>query len=298
MLPPIVPRFRTCRSPMSRAHSADRGQRRSSQRIGGDQRVPGRQRSHVENLPTDLDAAEVEPGDVHHERRPRDAELHHRDQRLAAGDRLGVGLGEQGQRAIDVRGSLVPDRGRDHDGSSVPERRTGGTHRLDDGLIARAPAEVPAERVADRLDGGVGVAREQVSGGEDDSRRAEAALQAVVLDERALDRVQPAVGRESLDRGDRGAGRLQREHRAALHGAAVEENRARSALARVAADVCARQPEPVSQRMDEQRPALHLERASLAVDIELECFRHRRVARRASRGDMRGTAPGRCSRRR
>ncbi len=111
---------------------SDRGQRRSSQRIGGDQRVPGRQRAHVENLAADLDAAEVESRDVDHERRPRDAELHHRDQRLAARDRLGVGLGEQGQRTVDVRGSLVPDRGRDHD---APPSRSAAPAALTDSTM-------------------------------------------------------------------------------------------------------------------------------------------------------------------
>ena len=87
-----------------------------------------------------------------------------------------------------------------------------------------------------------------------------------MLDERALDRVQLAVAREPLDRRDLAALGLLREHRAALHRASVEEHGARAALARVAADVRPGEPEPVAERVDEERPRLDLERARLAVD--------------------------------
>ena len=82
-----------------------------------------------------------------------------------------------------------------------------------------------------------------------------------------------AVGREPFDRRHLAAGGLQREHRAALHGAAVDEHRAGAALARVAADVRPRQPETVAQRVDEQRASFDLEGARLAVDAERE-LRH------------------------
>ena len=100
--------------------------------------------------------------------------------------------------------------------------------------------------------------------------RAEPALEPVVLDERLLDRVQPVAAREPLDRRHLGALGLEREHRAALHRAPVDEHGAGAALARVAADVRAGQPEPVAERVDEQRPPLDLERPRLAVDDELD----------------------------
>ena len=74
--------------------------------------------------------------------------------------------------------------------------------------------------------------------------------------------MQAAALREALDRRHLGAGGLEREYGAALHRAAVDEHRAGAALARVAADVSAGQPQPVAQRMDEQRPPLDLERPS------------------------------------
>ena len=94
-----------------------------------------------------------------------------------------------------------------------------------------------------------------------------------MLDERRLHGVELAVGREPLDRRHLAAGGLQREHRAALHGAAVDEHRAGAALARVAADVRPRQAEPVAQGVDEQRAPFDLEGARLPVDAERE-LRH------------------------
>ena len=47
----------------------------------------------------------------------------------------------------------------------------------------------------------------------------------------------PSLGREALDRRDADAVGLDREHRAALHGVAVDVDGAGAALARVAADV-------------------------------------------------------------
>ena len=125
--------------------------------------------------------------------------------------------------------------------------------------------------------------------------RAEAALEAVVLDERPLHRMEIAVRREPLDRRDLAAVGLEREQRAALHGPPVDEHRACAALARVAADMRARQPEPVAQGMDEQRTAFDLERALLAVDRQRK-LRHPVSPRRCRRREAAGRSGARCSR--
>ena len=109
-----------------------------------------------------------------------------------------------------------------------------------------------------------------------------------MLDERLLDGMELAVLRQPLDRRHLRACGLEREHRAALHGAAVDEHRARAALARVAADVRARQPEPVAERVDEQRAPVDVERARLAVDRERD-VRHRESPRRCPRRGACGT---------
>ena len=66
---------------------------------------------------------------------------------------------------------------------------------------------------------------------------------------------------------------LVREHGAALHRAAVQQDRVRAALARVAADVRSGQPEAVAERVHEQRSTFDLERAWLAVDDERDHLR-------------------------
>ena len=67
--------------------------------------------------------------------------------------------------------------------------------------------------------------------------RAEPALQAVLLPEGLLQRMEPLCRGEALDRRDRAALGLDRKHRAGLHGLTVDVDRAGAALARVAADV-------------------------------------------------------------
>jgi hypothetical protein len=56
--------------------------------------VPGCERPDAELSASDLDAAERELADVDEERGPRDPELHDGEERLAARDRLRVGVGE------------------------------------------------------------------------------------------------------------------------------------------------------------------------------------------------------------
>src|SRR5262249_12638081 len=130
--------------------------------------------------------------------------------------------------------------------------------------------------------------------GQDHTRRAEAALQAVVLDERTLNRMQRAVGCQPLDRRDVATIRLPGEHGAALHGASVEEDGAGAALARVAADVGPRPPEAGTKRLHEECAILDVQQTRLAVDDERE-LRHRRAGRRACRAGTRGTAADRWS---
>ena len=100
------------------------------------------------------------------------------------------------------------------------------------------------------------------------ARGAEAALQAVVLLERRLHRVQRAVGlRHALDGHDVGALGLHGDDRAALDGLAVHEHGAGAALRGVAADVRAGEPQVLADEGDEQRARLDFGRGRLAVDL-------------------------------
>jgi len=110
------------------------------------------------------------------------------------------------------------------------------------------------------------VLREQRVRGHQHAGRTEAALQAMLLPEALLQRVQRAARREALDRGDPRAVGLDREHRAALDRLAVEVNRARAAARGVTADVRAGQAELLADEVDEQEPRLDRVGPRLAVD--------------------------------
>ena len=94
----------------------------------------------------------------------------------------------------------------------------------------------------------------------------------MLLPEAFLYRVQLAVFGQPFDRGDVGAVSLDGEDGAGLGAAAVDEHRARPALARVAADVRSGQEKLLAQEVDEEQSRLHVSFAHLAID------RHRDVS--------------------
>src|SRR5262245_56196325 len=87
-------------------------------------------------------------------------------------------------------------------------------HRRHDVLVARASAEVALEADADLRVARMRILLEQIAGRHDHSRRAEAALQAVVLPEGLLQGVELSVFREALDGRDVRSVGLDREDRA------------------------------------------------------------------------------------
>ena len=172
----------------------------------------------------------------------------HQRQLQRAGDDEVVdeaGLAGEQRRVLLAHAVRVPMTAVAIDGGHrrSPPARAAGEHRLDDVVVAGAAAEVALEALAHLGLGRVRVLVEQRDRRHDHARRAEAALQAVVLLERLLHRVQLAVGGQALDGGDLGAVGLDGEHRARLHRLAVEQHGARAARRRVAADVGAGEPE-------------------------------------------------------
>src|SRR5258707_5473035 len=116
-------------------------------------------------------------------------------------------------------------------------------HGLDDVHVARAAAQVPADGLADLLLARILVAYEERARGHQHARRAEAALQTVLLGEALLHRMELAALLQALDRGDLRAVGLHREHGAGFDRLAVEVHRAGAAVARIAADMRGRHPE-------------------------------------------------------
>ena len=90
--------------------------------------------------------------------------------------------------------------------------------------------------------------------------------------ERLLQSVERRVGGERLDRLDVAAVDLHREQAAAAHGDAVDEHRAGAADTVLAADVRARQPEPMTDEVREEQPRLDslVHRASVDGRLELD----------------------------
>ena len=88
--------------------------------------------------------------------------------------------------------------------------------------------------------------------------RAEPALERVRLVEGALERVKPPSPREALDRRERAAVRLDREHQARAHRLAVELDGAGATHALLAADLRAGQAGLVADEVGQERARLDL----------------------------------------
>src|SRR5437764_8481606 len=102
--------------------------------------------------------------------------------------------------------------------------------RADDVLVAGAPADLTGQHLADLGLGRVRVAVEQPARGHHHAGRAEAALQAVTLDEPVLDRVELAVSGEVLDGTYRTAVGHRGQYRARLDRRLVEPHHAAAAV--------------------------------------------------------------------
>jgi hypothetical protein len=129
-------------------------------------------------------------------------------------------------------------------------------HGLHDVLVSGAAAHVARERPPDLLLGGVRVLGEERHRGQHHPRRAEAALEPVLLVEGLLDGVEGAVLCEALDRRQLLPVGLDGEERARLHRLPVHEQRARPARGRIAADVRTGEAEHVPQVVHEEQSGL------------------------------------------
>ena len=170
-----------------------------------------------------------------------------------------VGIGRDlAHRVGDVVGARILEI--DHD---LPHRLL---DRRDDVGIGAAAADVAAHQLAD-LVGGLRLAFGDQPGRRADlSRRAVAALERVMVDERLLQRMQRAVRRQAFDRGDLGAVLHDGQRQAGIDAPAVDQHRAGAALAVVAALLGAGQVEVVAQRVEQGRPRRDLELRLDAVD--------------------------------
>src|SRR5713101_839231 len=143
-----------------------------------------------------------------------------------------------------------------------------GTHYV---LITCAAAAVAFETLANLCFGRVGVVLEQLVRGHNHAWGAEAALQAMLLPEPLLDRVQASFGGQSFDRGHFTAVRLHGQHCTGLHRIAIEEYGTGATLRSVAADVGSGEVQHIAQIVDQQHARLYLRMVLLPIHCHGDC---------------------------
>src|SRR6516225_11395589 len=155
-------------------------------------------------------------------------------------------------------------------------------HGADDLIVAGTPAEVAGEPVA-RL----GLRRARIAvqegfGGDQQARRAEAALQGRVLQEFPLQRMEIMAARHALDRLDGAAFGLDRKHQARADQAAVDGHAAGAAITGAASLLAAGQMQLVAQHIQQGELRLAQELGGLAVDLgRYVMLAHRRFPARS-----------------
>src|SRR5258708_3381936 len=153
----------------------------------------------------------------------------------------------------------------------LPKALPGGQRRLHDGYVAGTAAEMARQHIADLRLAGVGLVAQQGIQRDQDSRRAEAALQAVMLAEAVLQRGQAArLGRDALDGADLGALDLHGEREAGAAGPAVDLDGAGAADSVLAADMGAGGADHLAEEIRQQHARLRLARNRLAVQGEAQ----------------------------
>src|SRR5688572_19875547 len=119
--------------------------------------------------------------------------------------------------------------------------------RLEDLLVAGAAAEISGDRLLDALARWIRLVLEERLGGHQDTRGAVAALGGAEVGEGALQRMERRPVRQALDGFDRLALALEGQHQAGKPRLAVDQHRARAALAELAAVLGAGQIEVLAQ---------------------------------------------------
>src|SRR6266850_137027 len=156
-----------------------------------------------------------------------------------------------------------------------PNSQSGQLDRIEDLRVTGAAAEVAGERFADPLARRRGIVGEQRLRGEEDSRRAVAALGGAQLGERLLQRVQPGAVGHALDGRDLALLEVGRQRDARQHRRAVDEHGAGAALPELAAVLGADEIEVLAQHFEERLVDGHEQLARFAVDAEADANVHR-----------------------
>src|ERR1039458_2738441 len=148
--------------------------------------------------------------------------------------------------------------------------RSGREHRLDDLVVAAAPAQVAAQPLLDLSLGGVRDPPQQVAGGHHLAGGAVAALGGTLLQEGPLQRGQGAVRGQPLDGDELGAVGFGGEHQAGVDDPAVQAHCAGTALPDQAAGLGAGQAQVVAKHAEQGLLRRCLEDAGAPIDRDLD----------------------------
>src|SRR5262249_32802089 len=144
----------------------------------------------------------------------------------------------------------------------------------DDVLVAGAAAEVTGDGLANLWLGGIRAVLQELRQRHEETRRAEPALQAVVLPEGLLQRIEPVAVGQRLHGPDLTTVHLCRKEQAGPDSGAIDDPRAGAAHAVLAAEVRARELEIVTQEVGQRLANLDhpLVRAAVDDDADLPLF--------------------------
>ena len=181
-------------------------------------------------------------------------------------------------RQIGVRGRVTRNRSpcADRLSSGLPPfiSAAADLDGLDDADVRPAAAQVAFHALDDLLPGGLGIAIQEAVGAEDHARRAESALEGIVLDEGLLKRMQVAVLGQSFDGDDLSSIGVSHRIETRSHGPVVHQDRAGPALGLAAAELGARQTQVGAQDPQERAPSVRGHADRFAIEFEGDCLCH------------------------
>jgi len=217
-----------------------------------------------------LDGVEADTVDVDEPGGALDVEFHQIEQSGAAGDEADVRMSGGVYSLVGVGGAGISEEF--HGASSITLQTSSAVANVLDGGdnvgVGATTTDVAAHEFLDVSVGGAARLFEQSHGGHDLAGSTVAALVAVVLDKGGLHGVEIVRVAEALDGGNGVAFVHESESQAGVDAAAIDVNRARPALAMVAALLGAGKRKSFAQAIEKRCAGIDRDLEGLAVDGE------------------------------
>jgi hypothetical protein len=145
----------------------------------------------------------------------------------------------------------------------------GVLNRFHNILIACAAAQIAGDSPTNVALGWLGILLKERIRRHQHAGSTEPALQTMLLFEAFLQRVKLPFLEKSLNRKKLRSIRLDGKHRARLDCLSAQDDGASAAVARVAANVCAGQPQRFANEMNEQKPGFYIGFSLLAINFDV-----------------------------